>query len=143
MSYHYRESGLPGYDVLVVTKDGREIGGLPKGIILLERQSYLDRAFKPWLDKVKKSNRLYVSVAKHCNKVNEVTHISKDGDVNRFGYFVSAKDPFRVDISDYDISSSNWFKRITVSDYQEFVDRYFHCNFTSNANSIFPDVKIN
>lgn len=88
MGYHYRESGDNGWDILVVTKKGMEEGGLPKGIILLTGILYAERngAGRKWINDVRASGIIHVSVAKHCDKETELTHISKDGFVNRFGF---------------------------------------------------------
>lgn len=58
-------------------------------------------------------------LAKHCDKETELTHISKDGFVNRFGFFLSKEDPFKPGQQDIDIESG-WFRRQTVLDYKRW-----------------------
>ena len=114
MGYHYKESGKSGWDVLIVTKKGMEEGGLPNGFVLLTGTMYSDRTCKKWLDDIRNSDILHVSVAKHCDNETVMTHISPNGCVNRFGFFLSVEDPFKKDKSDYDIGGSGWFRRQTV-----------------------------
>ena len=45
MSYHFKDSGYPGEDYLIVTKKGKEEGNLPDGIILLGGLMYCDMDF--------------------------------------------------------------------------------------------------
>lgn len=87
MGYHYKESGKSGWDVLIVTKKGMEEGGLPNGFVLLTGTMYSDRTCKKWLDDIRNSGILHVSVAKHCDNETVMTHISPNGCVNRFGFF--------------------------------------------------------
>jgi len=114
MGYHYKESGKSGWDVLIVTKKGMEEGGLPNGFVLLTGTMYSDRTCKKWLDDIRNSDILHVTVAKHCDNETVMTHISPNGCVNRFGFFLSVKDPFKKDKSDYDIGGSGWFRRQTL-----------------------------
>ena len=46
MSYHFKDSGYPGEDYLIVTKKGKEEGNLPDGIILLGGLMYCDMGFR-------------------------------------------------------------------------------------------------
>lgn len=125
MGYHYKESGKSGWDVLIVTKKGMEEGGLPNGFVLLTGTMYSDRTCKKWLDDIRNSDILHVSVAKHCDNETVMTHISPNGCVNRFGFFLSVEDPFKKDKSDYDIGGSGWFRRQTVPDYKKFAEEFF------------------
>lgn len=66
MSYHFKDSGYPGEDYLIVTKKGKEEGNLPDGIILLGGLMYCDMDFRNWIREAEQ-NRYYVYPAKHCN----------------------------------------------------------------------------
>ena len=46
MSYHFKSSGYPGEDYLIVTKKGKEEGKLPNGIILLGGLMYCNMDFR-------------------------------------------------------------------------------------------------
>ena len=143
MGYHYRESGDNGWDILVVTKKGMEEGGLPKGIILLTGILYAERngAGRKWLNDVRASGIIHVSVAKHCDKETELTHISKDGFVNRFGFFLSKEDPFKPGQQDIDIESG-WFRRQTVLDYKKFTETFFKTEIISEYRYLVKDVDV-
>lgn len=39
MSYHFKDSGYPGEDYLIVTKKGKEEGNLPDGILRLSSKT--------------------------------------------------------------------------------------------------------
>lgn len=139
MGYHYKESGKSGWDVLIVTKKGMEEGGLPNGFVLLTGTMYSDRTCKKWLDDIRNSDILHVSVAKHCDNETVMTHISPNGCVNRFGFFLSVEDPFKKDKSDYDIGGSGWFRRQTVPDYKKFAEEFFGKEITSEFHFIIKD----
>lgn len=143
MGYHYRESGDNGWDILVVTKKGMEEGGLPKGIILLTGILYAERngAGRKWINDVRASGIIHVSVAKHCDKETELTHISKDGFVNRFGFFLSKEDPFKPGQQDIDIESG-WFRRQTVLDYKKFTETFFKIEVISDCRYIVKDTDV-
>ena len=143
MGYHYRESGDNGWDILVVTKKGMEEGGLPKGIILLTGILYAERngAGRKWLNDVRASGIIHVSVAKHCDKETELTHISKDGFVNRFGFFLSKEYPFKPGQQDIDIESG-WFRRQTVLDYKKFTETFFKTEIISEYRYLVKDVDV-
>ena len=66
MSYHFKDSGYPGEDYLIVTKKGKEEGNLPDGIILLGGLMYCDMDFRNWIREAEQ-NGYYVYPAKHCN----------------------------------------------------------------------------
>lgn len=119
MGYHYKESGYAGCDFLIVTKKGIEEGGLPKGIVFLTGMRYAYPEFRKWLDDECKRNGYYIFQAKHCDDEKELTHISKDGFVNRFGYFVTKSNMFQYGNSDYDIGKGAWFTRKHVNNYKE------------------------
>lgn len=118
MGYHYKPSGYSGCDFLVVTKKGMTEGGLPKGIVFLTGMMYSDKEFCKWMKEDSKEG-LHVYVAKHCDDENVLTHISKKGFVNRFGYFVTKKDMFAIDDSDYDVAKGCWFTRKHVENFQD------------------------
>lgn len=143
MGYHYRESGDNGWDILVVTKKGMEEGGLPKGIILLTGILYAERngAGRKWINDVRASGIIHVSVAKHCDKETELTHISKDGFVNRFGFFLSKEDSFKPGQQDIDIESG-WFRRKTVPDYKKFTETFFKIEVISDCRYIVKDTDV-
>lgn len=143
MGYHYRESGDNGWDILVVTKKGMEEGGLPNGIILLTGILYAERngAGRKWINDVRASGIIHVSVAKHCDKETELTHISKDGFVNRFGFFLSKEDPFKPGQQDIDIESG-WFRRQTVLDYKKFTETFFKVEVISDCRYIVKDTDV-
>ena len=82
MSYHFKDSGYPGEDYLIVTKKGKEEGNLPDGIILLGGLMYCDMDFRNWIREAEQ-NGYYVYPAKHCNDEHEVTHISEFGFVRK------------------------------------------------------------
>lgn len=143
MGYHYRESGDNGWDILVVTKKGMEEGGLPNGIILLTGILYAERngAGRKWINDVRASGIIHVSVAKHCDKETELTHISKDGFVNRFGFFLSKEDPFKPGQQDIDIESG-WFRRQTVLDYKKFTETFFKIEVISDCRYLVKDTDV-
>ena len=143
MGYHYRESGDNGWDILVVTKKGMEEGGLTKGIILLTGILYAERngAGRKWINDVRASGIIHVSVAKHCDKETELTHISKDGFVNRFGFFLSKEDPFKPGQQDIDIESG-WFRRQTVLDYKKFTETFFKVEVISDCRYLVKDTDV-
>lgn len=110
MGYNYRESGYGRCDYLIVTKKGKEEGRLPDGIVILTGQLYADPEFKAWLSTAEEKG-YHVFVAKHCENERELTHISKNGFVNRFGFFITKANMFEHGDSDYDIGSGSWFRR--------------------------------
>ena len=69
MSYHFKSSGYPGEDYLIVTKKGKEEGNLPDGIILLGGLMYCSIAFRNWIREAER-NGYYVYPAKHCEDLN-------------------------------------------------------------------------
>ena len=112
MGYHYRESGYGQVDYLVVTKTGIKEGGLPKGIVFLAGLPHVDKDFMNWLERERyEGKEYYIFPAKHCDDENELTHISKNGFVNRFGYFVTKKDMFATSQTDCIDIKNNWFTR--------------------------------
>lgn len=115
MGYHYRESGYGGCDYLVVTKKGMETG-LPKGVVFLAGLKYADSKFRKWLEK---NDGYYIFQAKHCNDENELTHISKNGFVNRFGYFITKTNIFETNETDYNIENGSCFIRKHASSFEE------------------------
>lgn len=58
-------------------------------------------------------------VAKHCENERELTHISKNGFVNRFGFFITKANMFEHGDSDYDIGSGSWFRRKNAPTFKE------------------------
>ena len=120
-----------------------EEGGLPKGIILLTGILYAERngAGRKWINDVRASGIIHVSVAKHCDKETELTHISKDGFVNRFGFFLSKEDPFKPGQQDIDIESG-WFRRQTVLDYKKFTETFFKIEVISDCRYIVKDTDV-
>ena len=123
MGYRYISSGMSGTDILVVTEKGEAEGHLPKGVILLVGELYADSTCVEWLNRMKNSGKFFVSVAKHCDDENELTHISERGFVNRFGYFISAEDMFSKNHIDREIEKG-WFRRKTVDNYKRFIEEY-------------------
>ena len=119
MGYHYRESGYGKCDYLVVTKKGMEEGRLPKGVVFLAGLRYADSNFKKWLEGKYKNNKYYIFQAKHCNDESEITHISLNGFVNRFGYFVTKTNMFETNEADYNIENGSWFTRKHASSFEE------------------------
>lgn len=95
MGYHYKESGYGCWDILLTTQKGQEEGNLPKGVVILTGFQYADPDYRNWMKEIESSGRYSVSVAKHCDDENELTHLSKNGYVNRFGFFLSETDPFK------------------------------------------------
>ena len=61
MSYHFKDSGYPGEDYLIVTKKGKEEGNLPDGIILLGGLMYCDMDFRNWIREAEQ-NGYYVAM---------------------------------------------------------------------------------
>lgn len=90
---------------------------------------------------VRASGIIHVSVAKHCDKETELTHISKDGFVNRFGFFLSKEDPFKPGQQDIDIESG-WFRRQTVLDYKKFTETFFKIEVISDCRYIVKDTDV-
>lgn len=119
MGYHYKESGYAGCDFLIVTKKGMEEGGLPRGIVFLTGMCYAYPEFRNWLNGECERNGYYIFQAKHCDDEKELTHISRNGFVNRFGYFITKEDMFSGNRPDYDIAKGQWFTRKHVSSYEE------------------------
>lgn len=118
MGYHYQASGYGNCDYLIVTKKGKEEGGLPDGIVILTGQLYADPEFKAWLQTAEVKG-YYVFVVKHCEDERELTHISKNGFVNRFGFFITKTNMFEHGDSDYDIGSGSWFRRKNAPNFME------------------------
>lgn len=118
MGYNYRESGYGRCDYLIVTKKGKEEGRLPDGIVILTGQLYADPKFKAWLPTAEEKG-YHVFVAKHCENERELTHISKNGFVNRFGFFITKANMFENGDSDYDIGSGSWFRRKNAPTFKE------------------------
>ena len=125
MGYHYKESGHGCWDILLTTKKGQEEGHLPKGVVILTGFQYADPDYRNWMKEIESSGRYHVSVAKHCDDEDELTHLSKNGYVNRFGFFLSETDPFEESVEDIEIEHGNWFQRKNVIDYKKFIDDYF------------------
>lgn len=119
MGYHYQASGYGNCDYLIVTKKGKEEGGLPDGIVILTGQLYGDPEFKNWLPTAEEKG-YHVFTAKHCDDERELTHIRKNGGiVNRFGFFITKTNMFEHGDSDYDIGSGSWFRRKNAPSFME------------------------
>lgn len=125
MGYHYKESGHGCWDILLMTKKGQEEGHLPKGVVVLTGFQYADPDYRNWMKEIENSGRYHVSVAKHCDDEDELTHLSQNGYVNRFGFFLSETDPFEESVEDIEIEHGDWFQRKNVIDYKKFIDDYF------------------
>ena len=144
MGYHYKESGNRGWDVLLTTKKGQEEGNIPKGVVILTGFQYADPDYQKWMAEINSSGRYHVSVAKHCYDERELTHLSKEGGVNRFGFFISEVDPFEDSKEDIEIEHGNWFQRKNVIDYKRFIDDYFGnhpITFTDREKKLIKDIE--
>lgn len=120
MSYHFKDSGYPGEDYLIVTKKGKEERNLPDGIILLGGLMYCDMDFRNWIREAEQ-NGYYVYPAKHCNDEHEVTHISEFGFVNRFGFFIT-KEPLFVHSHEDIMIGQGWFVRKHTTDFTKALE---------------------
>ena len=116
MSYHFKSSGYPGEDYLIVTKKGN----LPDGIILLGGLMYCSIAFRNWIREAER-NGYYVYPAKHCEDLNEITHISEFGFVNRFGFFIT-KEPLFVHSHETIMIGQGWFVRKHTTDFTKALE---------------------
>ena len=117
MSYHFKSSGYPGEDYLIVTKKGKEEGKLPNGIILLGGLMYCNMDFRNWIREAER-NGYYIYPAKHCEDLNEITHISEFGFVNRIGFFIT-KEPLFVHSHEAIMIGQSWFVRKHATDFME------------------------
>ena len=106
MSYHFKDSGYPGEDYLIVTKKG--------GLM------YCSIAFRNWIREAER-NGYYVYPAKHCDDDHEVTHISEFGFVNRFGFFIT-KEPLFVHSHEDIMIGQGWFVRKHTTDFTKALE---------------------
>lgn len=144
MGYHYKESGYGCWDILLTTQKGQEEGNLPKGVVILTGFQYADPDYRNWMKEIESSGRYSVSVAKHCDDENELTHLSKNGYVNRFGFFLSETDPFKESEENIEIKQGTWFQRKNVKDYKKFIDDYFDnhpITFTEREKKLIEDIE--
>lgn len=144
MGYHYKESGYGCWDILLTTQKGQEEGNLPKGVVILTGFQYADPDYRNWMKEIESSGRYSVSVAKHCDDENELTHLSKNGYVNRFGFFLSETDPFKESEENIEIKQGTWFQRKNVKDYKKFIDDYFDNHpiiFTEREKKLIEDIE--
>ena len=97
MSYHFKDSGYPGEDYLIVTKKGKEEGNLPDGIILLGGLMYCDMDFRNWIRE------------------------AEFGFVNRFGFFIT-KEPLFVHSHEDIMIGQGWFVRKHTTDFTKALE---------------------
>lgn len=130
MGYHYRESGYGGCDFLITTAKGQKEGGLPIGIIIPGGVRFGDKKFDMWIQEQKD---FYIYPVKHSDTdQREVTHITKTGFVNRFGYFITKENLFANANTNYiDIIDGSWFTRKNARSYVKAL------------KSVFPEQKWN
>lgn len=112
MGYKFKDSGLNGIDVVVVTKKGETEGGLPKGVII-PIGNYQIEERKHLLQRFEEEHRLNSYVAKHCDDENILTHIQPFSSVNRFGIFYTKE---KMPDTDWclDVAVGSWVRRKTV-----------------------------
>lgn len=72
-----KNQGMACWDILLTTQKGQEEGNLPKGVVILTGFQYADPDYRNWMKEIESSGRYSVSVAKHCDDENELTHLSK------------------------------------------------------------------
>lgn len=101
-----------GYDLLVTTSKGEKgIGTF--GVIIPTGYAHAQKSICEFI------NQHPYYVAKHCEDVNEITHITGKGFVNRYGYLFTKK---VMDISK-DISvDKGWFTRKNFSTKEEMLE---------------------
>ena len=104
--FRYRCNWRQGTDIIIMTPKGKKESGIPIGVIIPKNQDGVAEYIG--------STSHNVFVAKHSDKLYEVTHIVPAGITNLFGWFVT----------DADLPESNWcfdigygwFKGKTVTD---------------------------
>lgn len=121
MSYRYTESLSSQYgkglDVLVPTDEGK--AGLFDCVIVPNLYKASRLGIIAWA----KEKGLTISMAKHCDKENTLTHIrpGRRCMVNNFGLVLSKGDPFADGEKDYDVGNG-WLKRKTVRNVTEILN---------------------
>lgn len=115
MSYLYRNSGNSGIDLIVATKKGIELGGMPKGAIIPIGYKFIPEVLE-YLNNTKHN----VYIAKHCDNKNELRYVQQTGIVNRFGWYITDT---KVKSSEknwsLNVDGHGWFKRVTVSSIED------------------------
>ena len=121
MGYRYR-IGREGIDIIVPTKKGIEIGGMPKGVIIPVGQKHRPEVLR-CLEKASDAG-FNIYIAKHCDDPQVLTHIVPNGIVNRFGWYLTNEDILSVK-PDWclDVGGPGWFKRVTISRIEE-IEKY-------------------
>ncbi len=119
MGYRFKDSGQHGIDVIVVTKKGMHLGGLPKGVIV-PIGNYHIKERNDLLQRFEEEHCLNRYVAKHCDDENILTHIQPFSGVNRFGIFYTKE---KMPDTDWclDVAVGSWVRRKNVKDISELV----------------------
>lgn len=90
-----------GYDAIITTPKGTKALGEKGAIILANYTQFDTKGFYSYV----KNHPFYV--AKHCNDINEITHITEDGIVNRYGFLFTKAN---LDFSNGSIDvGAGWF----------------------------------
>lgn len=101
MSYRYKSGYGWGFDILISTPKS-EIQGI---CIPLYSGARLMTGFNSYINEL----MCNVYIAKHCDNINEFTHVSPQGFVNRFGWFLTEQE-----VSESIDIGQGWFKRKRV-----------------------------
>lgn len=122
MGVHLKEGDGYGIDLLVVTKEGHDLGGFPRGVIVPAGYTR-DKRIRKYLNE----QDHIVYKAKHLIDPTEFTHLEEKGGMfNTFGFFLTDEEVIPTDKSKkwtLDAVDKRWFRQVNV-DTPEEIEKY-------------------